>query len=201
MVLGEHVTLDAGTGAVHTAPGHGADDYELGSAQPPDRQSGRERRALCRRHAALRGLSVSTQTRRSSRRSTRPGKLIHHESYRHSYPHCWRHKSPVIFRATPQWFLSMEKAGLRRDALAAIRGVRWIPGWGEQRITSMIETRPDWCISRQRAWGVPLAMFLHKETGEPHPQTPELLEQVGRPRCRGRNRSLVCAESPTPARG
>jgi hypothetical protein len=106
------------------------------------------------------------------------GRLIHHESYHHSYPHCWRHKSPVIFRATPQWFLSMEKAGLRRDALAGIKTVQWIPSWGEQRITSMIETRPDWCISRQRAWGVPLAIFLHKETGDPHPQTPELLEQV-----------------------
>ena len=91
------------------------------------------------------------------------GRLIHHEPYRHSYPHCWRHKSPVIFRATPQWFISMEKRNLRRDALTAIKGVRWIPGWGEQRITSMIETRPDWCISRQRAWGVPLAMFVHKE--------------------------------------
>jgi len=98
----------------------------------------------------------------------------------HSYPHCWRHKTPVIFRATPQWFLSMEKEGLRRDALAGIRKVRWVPAWGEQRITSMIETRPDWCISRQRAWGVPLAMFVHKETGEPHPQTPELLERVAK---------------------
>ena len=106
------------------------------------------------------------------------GRLLHFETYHHSYPHCWRHKTPVIFRATPQWFLSMEKAGLRRDALTAIRSVRWIPGWGEQRITSMIETRPDWCISRQRTWGVPLALFMHKETGEPHPQTPELLEQV-----------------------
>ncbi len=84
----------------------------------------------------------STPTQRSSRRSNEAGRLIHFETYRHSYPHCWRHKSPVIFRATPQWFLSMEKAGLRRDALAAIRGVRWIPCWGEQRITSMIETRP-----------------------------------------------------------
>jgi isoleucyl-tRNA synthetase len=84
----------------------------------------------------------------------------------------------VIFRATPQWFLSMEKQNLRRDALAAIKTVHWVPDWGEQRITSMIETRPDWCISRQRAWGVPLAMFVHQETGEPHPQTPELLERV-----------------------
>ena len=179
VILGEHVTLDAGTGAVHTAPGHGADDYEMGRRYnlPIDNPVGNDGRFVAGTQF-FEGLPVFDANAKIVETVEQAGKLIHHESYRHSYPHCWRHKSPVIFRATPQWFLSMEKAGLRRDALAAIRGVQWIPGWGEQRITSMIETRPDWCISRQRTWGVPLAMFLHKETGEPHPQTPELLEQV-----------------------
>ncbi len=179
VILGDHVTLDAGTGAVHTAPGHGADDYEMGRRYglPIDNPVGNDGRFVAGT-PLFEGLSVFDANPKIVETLRERGRLIHFETYHHSYPHCWRHKSPVIFRATPQWFLSMEKAGLRRDALTAIRGVRWIPGWGEQRITSMIETRPDWCISRQRTWGVPLAMFIHKETGEPHPQTPELLEQV-----------------------
>jgi isoleucyl-tRNA synthetase len=96
----------------------------------------------------------------------------------HSYPHCWRHKTPVIFRATPQWFIGMDQQGLRTAALEEIRKVRWVPGWGEQRISGMVEGRPDWCISRQRAWGVPLALFVHRRTGEPHPRSADLLEQV-----------------------
>ncbi|MGH8205102.1 MAG: isoleucine--tRNA ligase, partial [Steroidobacteraceae bacterium] len=164
---------------VHTAPGHGADDYEMGRRYnlPIDNPVGNDGRFVAGT-PLFEGLAVFDANAKIVETLREAGRLIHFESYRHSYPHCWRHKSPVIFRATPQWFLSMEKEGLRRDTLAAIRGVEWIPGWGEQRITSMIETRPDWCISRQRAWGVPLAMFVHKETGEPHPQTPELLEQV-----------------------
>jgi isoleucyl-tRNA synthetase len=179
VILGEHVTLDAGTGAVHTAPGHGADDYEMGRRYnlPIDNPVGNDGRFVPGT-PLFEGLGVFEANPKIVETVKEAGRLILHESYHHSYPHCWRHKSPVIFRATPQWFLSMEKAGLRRDALAGIKTVQWIPSWGEQRITSMIETRPDWCISRQRAWGVPLAMFLHKETGEPHSQTPELLEQV-----------------------
>ena len=179
VILGEHVTLDAGTGAVHTAPGHGADDYEMGRRYnlPIDNPVGNDGRFVPGT-LLFEGLGVFEANPKIIETVKEAGRLIHHESYRHSYPHCWRHKSPVIFRATPQWFLSMEKAGLRRDALSGIKTVEWIPSWGEQRITSMIETRPDWCISRQRTWGVPLALFLHKETGEPHPQTPELLEQV-----------------------
>ena len=179
VILGEHVTLDAGTGVVHTAPGHGADDYEMGRRYglPIDNPVGNDGRFLSGT-PLFEGLPVFDANPKIVETLKEAGRLIHYAPYRHSYPHCWRHKSPVIFRATPQWFVSMEKQGLRRDALDAIRGVRWIPGWGEQRITSMIETRPDWCISRQRAWGVPLAIFVHKETGEPHPQTPELLEQV-----------------------
>jgi isoleucyl-tRNA synthetase len=179
VVLGDHVTLDTGTGAVHTAPGHGADDYEMGRRYnlPIDNPVGNDGRFIAGT-PLFEGLSVWDANPKVIEALREAHRLIHFEQYQHSYPHCWRHKSPVIFRATPQWFLSMEKAGLRRDALAGIKTVEWIPSWGEQRITSMIETRPDWCISRQRAWGVPLALFVHKETGDPHPQTPELLEQV-----------------------
>src|SRR5690606_31605800 len=104
--------------------------------------------------------------------------LVLHEPLRHSYPHCWRHRTPVIYRATPQWFIGMEQAQLRGKALEQIGRVRWMPGWGEQRISGMIENRPDWCISRQRTWGVPIALFVHKDSGELHPRTPEVLEAV-----------------------
>ena len=96
----------------------------------------------------------------------------------HSYPHCWRHKTPIIFRATPQWFISFDKAGLRDKALNAIKETQWIPNWGQARIEGMTEKRPDWCISRQRAWGVPIPLFVHKETGALHPKTPSLIEKV-----------------------
>ena len=181
VILGGHVTLETGTGAVHTAPGHGADDYEMGRKYglPIDNPVGPDGRFVAGT-PLFESQSVFDANATIIDTLQKAGRLIHHEPYRHSYPHCWRHKTPVIFRATPQWFLSMEKEGLRRDALAGIRTVSWVPDWGEQRMTSMIETRPDWCISRQRAWGVPLAMFVHKETGEPHPQTPELLERVAK---------------------
>ncbi|MGN6113366.1 MAG: isoleucine--tRNA ligase, partial [Luteimonas sp.] len=106
------------------------------------------------------------------------GVLLAHAKIEHSYPNCWRHRTPVIFRATPQWFISMEQAGLRRDALAAIGKVGWIPEWGEARIAGMIEGRPDWTISRQRTWGVPIALFYDRESGEPHPDTPALMRRV-----------------------
>ena len=101
----------------------------------------------------------------------RRGALLHQEPLLHSYPHCWRHKTPLIFRATPQWFISMDQRGLRANTLRDIKQVRWTPAWGEQRITAMIENRPDWCVSRQRTWGVPLALFMHKQTAALHPRT------------------------------
>jgi isoleucyl-tRNA synthetase len=106
------------------------------------------------------------------------GALLHLARLEHSYPHCWRHKTPIIFRATPQWFISMDQNGLRKQALQAIRDVKWMPGWGQARIESMVENRPDWCISRQRHWGVPITLFVHKTSGELHPQTNALMEQV-----------------------
>ncbi|MBM5811947.1 MAG: isoleucine--tRNA ligase [Gammaproteobacteria bacterium] len=179
VILGDHVTLDTGTGAVHTAPAHGAEDYVIGQhyGLAVDNPVGPDGRFIAGT-PLFEGQNVFDANAAVVATLQSAGRLLQHEPHRHSYPHCWRHKTPVIFRATPQWFLGMEVAGLRRDALAAIRKVSWFPAWGEQRISSMIETRPDWCISRQRAWGVPLALFVHRETDEPHPQTPELLEQV-----------------------
>jgi isoleucyl-tRNA synthetase len=179
VILGEHVTLDSGTGAVHTAPGHGQEDFSVGQRYglAVDNPVGADGRFLPAT-PLFAGAKVFDANPRVVEVLGERGALLHHEPFRHSYPHCWRHKTPVIFRATPQWFISMEQAGLRQAALAEIGKVHWMPDWGEQRITGMIAGRPDWCISRQRRWGVPLALFTHKETGELHPRTPELVELV-----------------------
>jgi isoleucyl-tRNA synthetase len=179
VVVGEHVTLESGTGAVHTAPGHGVDDYLVGLRYglPVDNPVGPDGRFV-EGTPLFEGQQVFAANDSVVAVLEERGRLLKHQPYRHSYPHCWRHKTPVIFRSTPQWFVSMDKQGLRARALEEIRKVRWIPGWGEQRIAGMVETRPDWCISRQRAWGVPLALFVHGKTGEPHPRTPELLDRV-----------------------
>ncbi len=179
LILGGHVTLDTGTGAVHTAPGHGMDDYAVGLkyglevANPVDD-------AGCYREDApvFPGMSVFEANPRVVELLREKGCLIHTEDILHSYPHCWRHKTPIIFRATPQWFISMDGAGLRKQALDAIQNVRWIPSWGQNRIEAMVANRPDWCISRQRTWGVPVALFVDRQTGELHPRTPELVEAV-----------------------
>ena len=179
VILGEHVTLESGTGAVHTAPGHGVEDYAVGRQYdlPVDNPVGGDGRFVAGT-PLFEGQQVFAANESVVAVLQERGRLLKHQPYRHSYPHCWRHKTPVIFRSTPQWFIGMERQGLREAALAEIRKVRWVPGWGEQRIAGMVETRPDWCISRQRAWGVPLALFVNKTTGEPHPRTVELLEQV-----------------------
>ena len=179
VILGEHVTLESGTGAVHTAPGHGQEDFVVGQRYglPVDNPVGGDGRFLPAT-PVFAGEKVFDANPHVVEVLAQHGTLLHHEPFRHSYPHCWRHKTPVIFRATPQWFISMEQAGLRAAALAAIRKVKWMPDWGEQRISGMIAGRPDWCISRQRRWGVPLALFTHRETGRLHPRTPELVERV-----------------------
>jgi isoleucyl-tRNA synthetase len=178
-ILGDHVTLDSGTGAVHTAPGHGQEDFIVGKKYglPVDNPVGGDGRFLAAT-PIFAGEKVFDANKHVVEVLGEHGALLHHEPFRHSYPHCWRHKTPVIFRATPQWFISMEQAGLRKAALQEIGKVEWTPDWGGQRIYSMIEGRPDWCISRQRAWGVPLALFTHKETGELHPQAPALVDRV-----------------------
>ena len=181
VILGEHVTTDSGTGCVHTAPGHGQEDFVVGKqynlevANPvgangvylPDTP------LFAGQHVFKANDSVVEALKDA-------GALLVHKAYKHSYPHCWRHKTPIIFRATPQWFISMEQQGLRATSLEQIEQTRWIPEWGQQRIEKMVEGRPDWCISRQRTWGVPIALFVDKDTGALHPDTANLIEQVAK---------------------
>ena len=181
VVLAEHVTLDAGTGAVHTAPGHGLDDYVIGRRYglEIDNPVGGDGRFLAST-PLFAGEQVFDANAHVIKVLQDKHRLLKDEPYHHSYPHCWRHKTPVIFRATPQWFISMEQAGLRKGALEAIAHVDWMPAWGEQRISGMIAGRPDWCVSRQRTWGVPLPLFVDKVTGELHPRTAALIEEVAK---------------------
>ncbi|MGB7996069.1 MAG: isoleucine--tRNA ligase [Photobacterium halotolerans] len=179
VILGDHVTTESGTGCVHTAPGHGQEDFVVGQkyglevANPvgsngvylPDTELFAGQHVFKANDAVVETLKEH-------------GALLHHHSYEHSYPHCWRHKTPIIFRATPQWFISMDQNGLRAKALEEIKGVQWMPEWGQSRIESMVEGRPEWCISRQRTWGVPIALFVHKETQELHPDSLALIEKV-----------------------
>ncbi|MCU7914892.1 MAG: isoleucine--tRNA ligase [Candidatus Thiodiazotropha sp. (ex Gloverina cf. vestifex)] len=179
VILGEHVTLEAGTGAVHTAPGHGLDDYVVGARYklPVDNPVG-SNGCFVEDTELFAGLHVLSANERVIEVLQDRGALMHEERLRHSYPHCWRHKTPIIFRATPQWFVSMEQNGLRQAALKEIDQVQWMPDWGKARIQGMVEGRPDWCISRQRTWGVPITLFIHKQSGDLHPQTQTLIEQV-----------------------
>jgi isoleucyl-tRNA synthetase len=181
VILGEHVTLDAGTGAVHTAPGHGLDDYIVGRRYNLEIENpvGGDGRFLPST-PLFAGELVFDANAHVIKVLIEKGRLLKDEPVHHSYPHCWRHKTQVIFRATPQWFISMDQAGLRKGALEAISHVDWMPAWGEQRITGMIAVRPDWTVSRQRAWGVPIPLFVDKASGELHPRTHELIEEVAK---------------------
>ncbi len=179
LILGEHVTIESGTGCVHTAPGHGPDDfvigkkYNLGVLSPVDAKG-----IFTPSTERFAGQHVWKSNANIIDALIEGGRLLHQCKIEHSYPHCWRHKSPTAFRVTPQWFISMDQNHLRKNALAAVKDVQWIPDWGEQRIEGMIEGRPDWCISRQRTWGVPIALFVHKETSALHPRTSELMEKA-----------------------
>ena len=182
VVLGEHVTLDAGTGAVHTAPGHGPDDYVIGQKYGLETANpvGPDGCYISGTYPTLDGVNVFKANDMIVELMREKGALLHLEKLFHSYPHCWRHKTPIIFRATPQWFVSMDQKGLRAQSLKEIKDVQWIPDWGQARIESMVANRPDWCISRQRTWGVPMALFVHKETEQLHPRTLELMEEVAK---------------------
>lgn len=179
VLLGEHVTTDAGTGLVHTAPAHGLEDYALGLAHGLPIEGPVDQRGCYVEHAAvLPGEHVLKANPKIVDMLKARGRLLAYEEIQHSYPHCWRHQTPVIFRATPQWFISMEAHGLRQGALDAIKTVVWHPAWGEKRISNMIASRPDWCISRQRKWGVPMSLIVNKDTGHLHPEMPTLMRQV-----------------------
>jgi isoleucyl-tRNA synthetase len=184
LVLGHHVTLEAGTGLVHTAPAHGAEDFEMGVKndlpldQPVDDQ-GRFKSMVP--HFA--GMNVREAEKPIVEMLKANGVLLKHEPFRHSYPHCWRHKTPIIFRATVQWFIGMDRAAaggksLRETAKQAIDATKFYPAWGRSRLESMIASRPDWTMSRQRNWGTPLPFFLHRETDELHPDTEKLVEKA-----------------------
>jgi isoleucyl-tRNA synthetase len=179
VILSDHVTIESGTGAVHIAPVHGIDDYQLGKKYqlPLDNPVGNDG-CYISSTPILAGIHINKANEKIIELLTEHQTLLHNGKVQHSYPHCWRHKTALIFRATPQWFISMDHHGLRKEAMQAIDRVEWIPDWGKNRITSMVENRPDWCISRQRVWGVPLALFVHKETGELHPNTISLMEKV-----------------------
>ncbi|MET0808963.1 MAG: isoleucine--tRNA ligase, partial [Pseudoxanthomonas sp.] len=190
VILGDHVSAEDGTGAVHTAPGHGQEDfvvgqkygliekYTAGQMNPVDGRGVYLPSTPPAGELVLAGLHIWKANDALVDALRQSGALLAFHKLEHSYPHCWRHRTPVVFRATPQWFISMEQAHLRRDALAAIKHVTWYPEWGQARIAGMVEGRPDWCISRQRTWGVPITLFVHRESGEPHPRTVELMAVI-----------------------
>lgn len=209
IICGDHVTLEAGTGLVHTAPAHGLDDYFVGQKYnlPTDNPVGDDGKFTANL-PLVGGLFVWKANDVVIDALQTSGHLLHMEKMLHSYPHCWRHKTPIIFRSTPQWFIGMDNVASdgatdaeslvqekrshsgkpeKRDGMAlrdlanrAVAATQFFPGWGRARLEAMIRNRPDWCVSRQRSWGVPMPFFMHKETGQLHPRTPELLEQVAR---------------------
>ena len=179
IIAGDHVTTEAGTGIVHTAPGHGLEDYAVSienglEVLSPVMANGTFQDDV--EHFA--GQFVFKANENIVQLLREKNVLLSESEYDHSYPHCWRHKSPVMFRATPQWFISMENNGLLDQSIDSVGSVRWEPDWGQARIESMLESRPDWCISRQRSWGVPIALLVHNETGEIHPKTNLVIEKV-----------------------
>ncbi len=179
IILGDHVTLDAGTGAVHTAPDHGVEDFEVGRKYDIGTLNLVAGDGVFTEEAGVfAGEHVYKVDDKVVALLQEKNALVKLHKFQHSYPHCWRTKTPLIYRATPQWFISMEEKGLKADALAAIKGVQWFPAWGQNRIEAMVEQSPDWCVSRQRTWGVPITLFIHKETQQLHPETPALIEQV-----------------------
>lgn len=179
VIVGSHVTTEVGTGAVHTAPGHGHDDFIIANQYKLPVENPVDGKGIFLSTTKLVGGSHVNQANNDIIEIMRDnGSLLLVDKLQHSYPHCWRHKTPIIFRATPQWFFSMDAKGLRENALREIEKVKWTPDWGMQRINGMIADRMDWCISRQRTWGVPISVFIHKETGELHPDTASLIEDV-----------------------
>lgn len=181
VILGLHVTTDAGTGAVHTAPSHGEDDFNVGKQYDLPIESYMNDKCVYSDNVEFFAGQFTLKANDSIvEKLDEVGQLIAFDKLQHSYPHCWRHKTPILFRATPQWFISMDAAGLRENSLKEIEKIKWVPGWGEERIKGMVETRPDWCISRQRTWCMPMTIFIHRETDALHPNNSELMERVAK---------------------
>ncbi len=186
IILGDHVSAEEGTGAVHTAPGHGVEDFSVGQKYGlVEKYSAAELNPVGANGVYLPGTPIFEGQYIWKANDTiiallgERGVLLAHAKITHSYPHCWRHKTPVAFRTTPQWFIGMQTAGLREAALKSVHeDVKWFPAWGEERIAGMVAGRPDWCISRQRTWGVPIALFVDKVDKQPHPRSVELMEQI-----------------------
>lgn len=180
VVTGDHVTLEVGTGAVHSAPAYGLEDFNAAKSMDlqlltPVRDDGTFSESV----EAVAGLHVEKAGPIIIKYLAEKGRLIHRSPLEHSYPHCWRHKTPVIYRATPQWFIKMKGQGLLENARETVESkVQFTPSWGKNRLAAMLEDRPDWCISRQRNWGVPITVFVHKETSELHPNTSALFEKI-----------------------
>lgn len=179
LMLGDHVTTDAGTGCVHTAPAHGLEDFQIGKAYDlevynPVGGNG----VYLPGTPVFEGKHIFKANDEIVAELEARGILLCHKPFNHSYPHCWRHKTPIIFRATAQWFVSMERQGLLEEAKKAVDVVTWVPDWGRARIDAMLENRPDWCVSRQRTWGAPIPLFVNKVDGSLHPNSVALIEDV-----------------------
>ncbi|MFA5493923.1 MAG: isoleucine--tRNA ligase [Porticoccaceae bacterium] len=181
ILLGDHVTTEAGTGCVHTAPDHGMDDFVVAGRYGIGTLNYIDDHGYYRNGVELfAGEHVYKVDEKVVEVLKERGRLLSVGTITHSFPHCWRTKTPLIFRATPQWFISMTANGLLASAKAAVKGVTWHPGWGQARIEAMLNNSPDWCISRQRTWGVPIALFVDKDSGALHPDTARLIEEVAR---------------------
>ncbi len=181
VLLGSHVTTEAGSGCVHTAPDHGVDDFVVGQKYGIGTLNYLDDHGMYRDTVPLfAGVHVYKADDAVLAVLKEKGALLHESEFVHSYPHCWRTKTPLIFRATPQWFISMNQNHLLDNVKTAVDNVEWIPEWGEARIRGMLASSPDWCISRQRTWGVPITLFVHKDTQELHPETSRLIEEVAK---------------------
>ncbi|XBC44776.1 MAG: isoleucine--tRNA ligase [Buchnera aphidicola (Schlechtendalia chinensis)] len=180
IIFSKHVTLELGTGAIHTAPEFGSDDYNISKKYNIDMTQTINKcgNFISDIHPDLNEINIFKSIEIIIKLLKKNDSLLKFEFFKHSYPHCWRHKTPIISRATPQWFIKMDHKNLRKNCIQQILKVNWIPSWGKEKMVKMMSTRPDWCISRQRMWGVPIPIFFHKKTGKLHPKLSLIVKNV-----------------------